>query len=105
MLVGDCGAFQTQWIMGRVVDVHPGSDGLVRAADVEVSQATPLPAGTLGRTSAAAHIHIKKTVFRRPVVKLCRLFHEEEDPGQDMTPVHPPRMFSPQWLNSRLQTN
>ena len=73
--------------MGRIVDVYPGSDGLVRAADVEVAQATPLPAGTLGRTPA-----VKKTVLRRPVVKLCRLFIEEEkDPGQDTSPVHPPQ--------------
>ena len=93
VMVGDQKTFQNQWVLGRVVAVHPGQDGLVRAADVEVAQAVnPFPTGTLGRVSAAKQLPIKRTIFRRSVVKLCRLFKEEEgaDSEQDTSPVHPP---------------
>ena len=29
VLVGDCRTFQSQWVMGRVIDTFPGQDGLV----------------------------------------------------------------------------
>ncbi|XP_065178250.1 uncharacterized protein LOC135808925 [Sycon ciliatum] len=40
-----------QWQLGRVVDVHPGRDGLVRVVDVKV----------------------KNTTLRRPISKICPL--------------------------------
>ena len=96
MLLTDCNTFQTQWVLGKVTATYPGQDGLVRAADDAVPQAAKsLPAGTLDRASYAARLQIKTTTYRRPVVKLARLFHEEEkSPGQDVTscpPPHPPQ--------------
>jgi hypothetical protein len=41
----------TQWNLGRIVDLHPGSDGLVRVVSVKT----------------------KTGVFKRPVVKVCIL--------------------------------
>lgn len=40
-----------KWLLGRVIEVHAGSDGLVRVASVRTA----------------------KTVFKRPIVKLCPL--------------------------------
>ena len=92
MLLGDCGAFQTQWVLGRVTATYPGQDGLVRTADVDVPHVTrPLPARALGRGNYATSLQVKKTTYRRPVVKLARLFLEEDEKiaGQD-EPVQPP---------------
>ena len=107
MLMGDCSTFQSQWVLGKVTATHPGQDGLVRAAEVAVPQAVrPLPAGTLGMDSFAKKIKVKTTIYRRPVVKLARLFIEEDEkfPGQDKTPVHSPQdVQSP--MAEQLATN
>lgn len=42
---------QSQWSLGRITDVHPGKDGLVRAATVKTAS----------------------TQLKRPITKLCRL--------------------------------
>ena len=47
------------WTSGRVVAVHPGSDGLVRVANVETSSGT----------------------YRRPVHLLCPLESSLDQPG------------------------
>lgn len=41
----------TKWLLGRILDVHPGADGLVRVASVKTSLST----------------------FKSPVAKLCPL--------------------------------
>lgn len=59
---------RSEWRMGRVSDVHPGPDGLVRSATVDIF----LP-GQGGRGSV--------TQLQRPVQKLCRILESEEQPG------------------------
>lgn len=46
-----------QWLMGRVVNVYPGKDGLIRSCQVRT----------------------EKSVFERPITKLCLLPMEAED--------------------------
>ena len=51
VLVADDNVKRNQWILGRVLNVFPGSDGLVRSVEVRV----------------------KESVLKRPVTKLCLL--------------------------------
>ena len=46
-----------QWLMGRVVDVHPGKDGLVRVVTVKTAN----------------------SIFERPIVKLLVLPIDQPD--------------------------
>lgn len=51
LLVSDSDNFKTKWILGRVVDCHPGEDNLVRVVSVKTTKGT----------------------YRRPISKLCLL--------------------------------
>jgi len=48
-MVADDNVKRNQWILGRVLNVFPGSDGLVRSVEVRA----------------------KESVLKRPVTKLC----------------------------------
>nr|XP_036216143.1 uncharacterized protein LOC118680467 [Bactrocera oleae] len=79
------------WRMGRVIDVHPGSDGLVRTVTIEYN----------ANQRSSDGIPIKQRC-QRPVQKLCRngpaeeLLNREGSAGQDVqdlstlecSPVH-----------------
>lgn len=52
-----------KWLLARVVDVHPGSDGHIRVATVKT----------------------KNTILKRPITKLCLLPMSEEDNFDDLS--------------------
>lgn len=58
----------TQWRIGRISSVHPGSDGLVRTVDIVYNSAQ-----TNGHGLFTLH------TCQRPVQKVCRLVTAEED--------------------------
>ena len=58
----------TYWTIGRVVETHPGRDGLVRTATVAYNSR---------RTNS--HGLFEPHMTKRPVQKLCRLMSAEED--------------------------
>ena len=57
VLIKDVSLFQRTWKLGRVAAVYKGTDGLVRVVNVTNGQKT----------------------YRRPVHKLVKLLHEEND--------------------------
>ena len=64
----------THWKMGKVTTTYPGSDGLVRAADVEVSTTIfPNYYKTTLKKLDPKDLKVKKTIYRRPIVKLAPL--------------------------------
>ena len=64
----------TTWKLGRITSVHPGSDKLVRAAEVEVAQATfPGYYYTTNRKLDPKDVQVKKTRYNRPIVKLAKV--------------------------------
>ena len=74
------------WRMGKITATYPGSDGLVRAADVEVPLTIfPSYYHTTTRKLNPADITIRKTVYRRPVVKLARLMSARSTVCDDLT--------------------
>ena len=74
MMLDESTPLITVWKMGKVLATYPGEDGLVRAADVEVSTTTfPPYYYTTLRKLDLKDVGSKKTVFRRPVVKLAPL--------------------------------
>ena len=74
MMLDESTPLITVWKMGRVTAVYPGDDGLVRTADVEVSTTTfPSYYYTTLRKLDLKDVRSRKSVFRRPVVKLAPL--------------------------------
>ena len=74
MMLDESTPLITVWKMGKVLATYPGEDGLVRAADVEVSTTTfPAYYHTTQKKLDPRDIRSRKTVFRRPVVKLAPL--------------------------------
>ena len=64
----------TSWKLGRITTIHPGSDKLVRAAEVEVAQATfPAYYYNTNRKLDPKDIQVKKTIYNRPIVKLAKV--------------------------------
>ena len=74
MMLDEASSLITTWKMGKVLAVYPGKDGLVRAADVEVSTTIfpPYYYSTM-RKLDLKDVTSRKSVFRRPVVKLAPL--------------------------------
>lgn len=58
----------TQWRMGRITDVHPGADGLVRIVDIVYNS---------GQTNK--HGLFTQHTCQRPVQKVCRLVEANEE--------------------------
>ena len=84
MMLDESTPLITVWRMGRVTATYPGTDGKVRAADVEVPT-TIFPAyhyNTLRRLDPR-DIKVRKTTFRRPVVKLAPLMSTGESKPAD----------------------
>ena len=68
------------WKMGRVVAIHPGSDGLVRAASVEVAYAKfPNYYHATNRTLDPKDVTVRKAIYDRPIVKLSRIMAYKKD--------------------------
>ena len=68
------------WRFGRVTAVHPGSDGLVRAASVEIASAIfPSYYHTSNRKLDPKDVQVKKTILNRPIVKLARVMTCKSD--------------------------
>ena len=62
------------WKMGLVTSVHPGKDGLVRAASVEVAYTTfPAYYRNTNRKLDPKDITVRKVILNRPVVKLAKV--------------------------------
>lgn len=57
VLITDESVSPARWPLGRVIRLHPGSDGLVRVVDVQTA----------------------KTTLKRPISKLCRLPYDREE--------------------------
>ena len=74
MMLDESHPLITEWKMGRITATYPGNDGLVRAADVQVSTTTfPTYYRTTLKKLDPRDLVTKKTIFRRPVVKLAPL--------------------------------
>ena len=68
------------WKMGRIVAIHPGSDGLVRAASVEVAYAKfPAYYRASNRTLDPKDVTVRKATYDRPVVKLARIMASKQN--------------------------
>ena len=68
------------WRFGRVTAVHPGADGLIRAASVEIAQTVfPSYYHTSNRKLDPKDLVVKKTILNRPVVKLARVMTCKQD--------------------------
>ena len=74
MMLDESSPLITTWRMGKVTSTYPGTDGKVRAADVQVAT-TILPPyyHTTLRKLDPKDLTVKKTIFRRPIVKLAPL--------------------------------
>ena len=82
MMLDESHPLITEWRMGKVTATYPGTDGLVRTADVQVSTTTfPPYYHTTLRKLDLTDLKTRKTVFRRPVVKLAPLmtFSQRKD--------------------------
>ena len=79
VLLTDGSVFQCQWTTAKILAVHPGADGVVRAVDVQVVK-SELPAKYDSKTMLAEQIKIKTAVYRRPVHKLAMLLSVDEVP-------------------------
>ena len=80
----------TQWKMGKVSSVYPGADGLVCAADVEVASTIfPKYYHTTTRKLGPRDLTVKKTIYRRPVVKLAPLMATKQTLPVDENAFHP----------------
>ena len=74
MMLDESHPLITEWKMGKITATYPGTDGLVRAADVQVSTTTfPPYYHTTLRKLDLKDLKTRKTIFRRPVVKLAPL--------------------------------
>ena len=68
------------WKFGRVTAVHPGSDGLVRAASVEVAYTTfPAYYHNSTRKLDPKDVSVRKVILNRPIVKLARVMSYKSD--------------------------
>ena len=74
MMLDESSPLTTIWKMGKVIAVYPGTDNRVRAADVQVSTTIfPPYYYTTQRKLDIKDLKTKKTIFRRPIVKLAPL--------------------------------
>ena len=88
---------QTHWKMGKIISVSPGSDGLVRTAEVLIKHAVlPGYCSMTTRPLNPKDITTKSSILRRPVVKLAPLMstspslHEEvSSSGGGCSGLHP----------------
>ena len=74
MMIDESTPLKAVWRMGKVTATFPGTDGKVRAADVEVP-ITQFPSYyyTTTRKLDPKDLLVKRTIYRRPIVKLARL--------------------------------
>ena len=84
VLVMDKGYPRGRWPLGRVVEVFPGKDGLVREVHVKTSAAVV----TRAKRQRRGEIKATTTILKRPTTKLCRLELEEKDIDRDGVNEH-----------------
>ena len=75
LMKDDSSPLSARWPVGRIIEVHPGKDDLVRAA-------------TLKTVSTQSNGDIKAHTFKRPIAKLCYLPHIVNTP-QDQPTAEP----------------
>ena len=75
--------FQCQWTMAKVVNVHPGLDGLVRAVDVQLERRV-IPAACNSKEQLAKKITTTTSIFRRPITRLALLLAVDEGKQMDL---------------------
>lgn len=68
MAIKDDNLPPTQWRIGRITGVHPGTDGLVRIVDIVYNSGQTNDRGLFTQHSC-----------QRPVQKVCRLVEAEEE--------------------------
>ena len=78
VMLTDGNHFQCQWTMAKVVKVYPGSDGLVRAVDVQLEKRV-IPASCTSKEQLVKDITTTTSIFRRPITRLVAV-----DEGQQM---------------------
>ena len=88
VMLTDGNVYQCQWTMARVVAVHPGQDGIVRAVDVQVNMAIH-PKGCTSKAEFARKIKTRTAVYRRPIHKLAMLLAVDEVPEITTTAENP----------------
>ena len=79
-------SLQSIWKMGKVTEVFPGGDGLVRTAKVLVKTAEQ-PAYTKHRPVNPKDILIKTSHYLRPITKLAPLLAASSTDGDDMVVI------------------
>ena len=79
-------SLQSTWKMGKVTEVFPGGDGLVRTAKVLVKTAER-PAYTKHRPVNPKDILIKTSHYLRPITKLAPLLAASSTDGDDMVVI------------------
>ena len=80
VLMKDSSYFQTHWGLARVVKLHPGEDGLVRAVDVAVCKVTRPDSTGKKKNIPLSQMKVKTATFRRPVCKLSLLLSAGRGP-------------------------
>ncbi|XP_063979909.1 uncharacterized protein LOC135163932 [Diachasmimorpha longicaudata] len=78
-----------KWPLARVIEIHPGADGLTRVATIRTSKAS-VPTQQNG-TPILERITSTSSIFKRPIAKLCLLPTDpppaeqppEEEPEQE----------------------
>ena len=83
VMLTDGNAFQCQWTMAKVVNVHPGLDGLVRAVDVQLERRV-IPAACNSKEQLAKKITTTTSIFRRPITRLALLLAVDEGKQMDL---------------------
>ena len=92
VMLTDGQQFKCQWSMAKIIKVYPGSDGYVRAVDVQLEHVI-LPTSYTNKDQLAKKIKTTTSILRRPVTKLALLLAKDEVPGDRVNlndPVPPP---------------
>lgn len=63
-----------KWLMGRVVEIHPGKDGFIRMATLQTK--------TKDEKYGEGGSQKKPSLLQRPIAKLCKLPIKNAEPLQ-----------------------
>ena len=86
VLLTDGNALQCQWSNAKVVAVHPGRDGVVRAVDVQVEHQI-VPEKYDSKKNFLQQLKTRTAIYKRPVAKLAMLLSVDEVPESCKLPI------------------
>ena len=92
VMMTDGSVYCAQWSMAKVVAVYPGSDGVVRAVDVQMEHVVE-PTRYNSRKQYLEGLKTKTAIYRRPTTKLALLLGADELPekaADNQDPDHQP---------------